>query len=70
MICPNCDCQKKWKPNIDERYWFITNYGEFDNDVWSNLRTDLLRRSFLGIFPTKELAEARLKEVKEKLGIE
>ena len=59
-----------WEPEIDEMYWYITisDSGAFSHRYWVNDRTDHARRDFLGIYQTKELAEAALLEIRRKLG--
>ena len=60
---------KSWEPKNGEGYYFIENHGSIEKDIWQCSFLDTRHRSFLGVFPTREAAEARLKEIKDKLEI-
>jgi hypothetical protein len=57
-----------WEPEMNNIYWFIDERGNIYNSIWNNDHTDIDRRDFLGIYQTKELAEAALSEIRRKLG--
>jgi len=59
-----------WEPEIGDRYWFIHADGEPSpcQANWENDKHDHARKNFLGIYQTKELAEAALLEIRRKLG--
>jgi len=59
-----------WEPEDGGDYWFIVidNVGSPGLKVWNNDPVDIARRDFLGIYETKELAEAALLEIRRKLG--
>ena len=57
-----------WEPEDGGDYWFITPSGQVCECEWINCSFDQARRDFLGIYPTKALAEAALLEIRRKLG--
>ena len=59
-----------WEPEYGSIYWcvYINGKGEVLDSIWDNDETDHRRRDFLGIYQTKELAEAALLEIRRKLG--
>jgi len=57
-----------WEPSINERAWYINGSVQADWSCWGNTDIDKARRDFLGIYQTKELAEAALLEIRRKLG--
>jgi len=59
-----------WKPKEGEIYWyiFISDGAAVNSCTWTNHNVDHARRDFLGIYQTKELAEAALLEIRRKLG--
>ena len=59
----------EWEPEINNQYWFLNESGEIKGRYWDNDVIDNSTRNFLGVFETKEKAEKRLKEIKEKLNI-
>lgn len=61
---------KPWEPEVGILYWYIESTLEVGNIYWRNSLEDKLRRDFLGVFPTKEAAEARIIEIKKLLGKE
>ena len=56
-----------WNPLIGEPYWYIDERGDVYDPVWENVTIDQARRDFLGIYQTRELAEAASLEIKSKL---
>lgn len=60
--------QKEWEPKDGDIYWYISSIGEVtmgrfkENSSW-----DTKVKNFLGIFPTRELSEKRLEEIKKLL---
>jgi len=59
-----------WEPSKGGLYWFITiNMGiGIGSSFWGDDEYDQFRRDFLGIYQTKELAEAAVLEIRRKLG--
>ena len=59
-----------WEPEIGQTYWYIyiNDRGAVNDSSWTNDNVDQARRDFLGIYETKELAEASLLEIRRKLG--
>jgi len=57
-----------WEIKEDETYWFISDHNKPKNCIWEDDKFDKSRRDFLGIYQTKELAEAALLEIRRKLG--
>lgn len=61
----------KWRPNTDDKYWFIYSKCdgciEVESDCWCNFTEDFQRSKVGNCFQTKELAEAKLAEIKEVL---
>lgn len=59
---------EKWEPEISERYYYIDDSGEVEYGLWDAFSIDQGRRDFLGVYRTKEEAQARLEEIKRLLG--
>ena len=57
-----------WEPKINDLYWFITSDSNAAFASWNNYEVGNARRDFLGIYQSKELAEAALLETRRKLG--
>ena len=57
-----------WEPNAFQLYWFIDEMCRILDCEWEDDEVDRQRRDFLGIYQTKELAEAALLEIRRKLG--
>jgi len=57
-----------WEPSRTDEYWYISTLGNVRLWTWSDEQDDRSRRDFLGIFASKELAEAALLEIRRKLG--
>ena len=57
-----------WEPSKKDEYWYISILGNVRLWSWSDEQDDHSRRDFLGIYQTKELAEAALLEIRRKLG--
>jgi len=58
--------EEDWKPKEGEYFWSITTYGELYRTLWY-ADTDMKRYTFGNCFPTKELAEEKLKQIKDIL---
>ena len=62
--------EEDWKPHRFNDYWIVDSDGEVRKCTLTNMSDDSLdgRRINLGnCFPTKELAEEKLKQIKEIL---
>lgn len=59
--------EPEWEPAEEERYWFITNLGEVETNLWDGVDFDKKLKNFLGIYQTKEKAEQALEVIKSKL---
>ena len=57
-----------WEPELHKRYWYLHERGSAYEVTWLNDEIDNDCRDFLGIYQTKELAEAALLEIRRKLG--
>jgi hypothetical protein len=57
-----------WEPKMHDTYWYLNASGQLNGCEWDNDNFDRARRDFLGIYETKELAEAALLEIRRKLG--
>ena len=59
-----------WEPSINKKYWYlyINRHAMALSAYWANDEDDHKHRDFLGIYQTKELAEAALLEIRRKLG--
>lgn len=57
--------KQEWVPKMGEKYWRVSNDGRAVMFSWWNDLDDFAHQNFLGIFPTKEEAEARAKGVRE-----
>lgn len=60
--------KEEWIPKDDENYFGIANNGVVFKAIWANDKIDNARKSFLGIYKTKEEAETALADIKKKLG--
>ena len=56
-----------WKPKDMEHYWIIDSDGMVIWENWKNNIEDRSRLRFGNCFPTKELAESKLKQIKDIL---
>lgn len=54
-----------WMPKEGEKAWRIWGDGSIVEIDWDNDDADLAHRSFLGVFPTKELAQAHAQQLIE-----
>lgn len=59
--------EEKWEPEMRESVWLITDRAEITCFAWGNHDSDRKYRDFLGVYPTKEAAEAQLQKIKEVL---
>lgn len=59
--------KEEWPKEGDE-FWHLTMKGSVISETWYDSVTYRNMRDFLGIFRTREEAEARLAEIKKKLG--
>lgn len=59
----------KWEPKFGEMYYFIGEDAKVYSAHWDCVDRDDGIRDFMGVFPSFEAAEARLKEIRAKLGI-
>lgn len=60
--------QKEWEPKEGNIYWYICSTGKVATGRFGECSSwDTIRKNFLGIFPTRELAEKRLEEIKKLL---
>ena len=54
----------EWKPERGESYYWVDGRAEFFEDSWTGHPTDERRASFLGVYKTKEEAEAVVEKIK------
>lgn len=59
--------KKPWVPKMGDKYYYIDHDGVVYTYRWSNDIYDKKISSFLGFFPTKKAAQARVKEIRELL---
>lgn len=57
----------KWKPEIDETFWFISGNNRILSLKWNNSHTDNEFFDFGNCFKTKEEAEAMVEKIKKLL---
>ncbi len=57
----------RWKPEVDEEYWFLTPSGDVDVYLWRNDKIDHGFYKFGNCFKTEKQAKAAAKGVKEYL---
>jgi len=57
-----------WKPKLYDVYVYINAKGHVSDSIWYSNESDNYRKDFLGVYQTKELAEAALLEIRRKLG--
>ena len=55
---------KRWKPETNERYYSIDEYGDIDSYYWDNDRYDNFGYSQRNVFKTREEAEKHLEYLK------
>lgn len=60
--------KEEWQPEKREKYWYINESGTVGESHWDGFELDKERKSFLGIYPSKEAAEKALEEIKAKIG--
>ena len=58
---------EEWKPEMHELYFFISTFGEIQSVYWQGNPTDNSTYDYGNCFPTKELAEEKLKQIKDIL---
>ena len=61
---------EEWKPKYQDNYFYLTGIDielKVWNDMWTNSDADDKRYSIGNCFPTKELAEKKLKQIKDIL---
>ena len=56
-----------WVPEKGGKYWFVTDSSIVDWAFWDDDEEDQSRKNFLGIYQTRELAEAALLEIRRAL---
>ena len=59
--------KEQWEPKVGEEYYFIDGFGMISMELGDGGFLERARKSFLGIFRTKEEAQARLEEIKNLL---
>ena len=62
--------EEKWKPKYQDNYFYLMGIDielKVWNDMWVNSDGDNKRWGVGNCFPTKELAEEKLKQIKEIL---
>lgn len=66
---PEMPKKKRWKPREDEKYFFISSdYDKIECRLWVNKGVywnDECKRSFLGVYKTKEYAEYMRDKIKK-----
>ena len=66
---PEMPKKKRWRPKEDEKYFFISsNYDKIGVRLWVNKGVywnDECKRSFLGVYKTKEEAELIHNKIKK-----
>lgn len=55
-----------WTPKIGESYWYIDS-EVVEYDYWDGFDVDLARQNTLGVYQTKELAEAAFEKAKKAI---
>lgn len=62
-----CDTRRGGYPDYDNPFWYINSWGKVVEYNNYTSETMLEYKNFLGIWPTQELAEQALAEIKRKL---
>lgn len=57
--------KKRWKPELEEKYWAILGRGYIREDIWGGYNVDSSARESLGLYKTKEEAEAMFQKIKD-----
>lgn len=61
---------KRWKPNDDVMYYYLSNNGTIREDTWVGLKIDDRRYNFNNVFKIKEEAEFELERRKVIIELE
>ena len=58
------ECEyKRWKPELNEEYWVVNNWGMAHNEIWTGCNTDQKRYNFYNCFKTREQAEQEAEKI-------
>ena len=58
------ECEyKRWKPELNEEYWVVNNFGTAYNEIWTGCNTDQKRYNFYNCFKTREQAEQEAEKI-------
>lgn len=58
------ECEyKRWKPELNEEYWVVNNWGMAYNEIWTGCNTDQKRYNFYNCFKTREQAEQEAEKI-------
>ena len=55
---------KVWKPDYDEKYYFLTSYADIDITIWANDAPDKCKYAIGNCFRTHEEAEFAVEKLK------
>ena len=55
---------KVWKPEENEKYYYLYSYGKIDEDTWDNTNTDRIRYEIGNCFKTREEAKFAIERLK------
>lgn len=56
--------ERRWKPELGQRYYYITSAGKIFSDLWLGNSDDLLKFVIGNVFQTKEEAEFEVERLK------
>ena len=59
--------EEDWKPKEGDKIWFFTLFGEIRDSYWHSTIGDKQLLQYGNCFSTKELAEEKLKQIKDIL---
>ncbi len=59
--------QEEWEPEMGEKYYYLS-LDKVNTGFYANDRIDKKRKSFLGIYKSKEACQTAIDEIKRKLG--
>lgn len=53
-----------WKPHVDDIYWYVRDFKNFDCDKWKDDEIDNFRYSIGNVYKTREEAEFAVEKLK------
>ena len=64
LVKKSTEKHKVWKPDYDEKYYFLTSYADIDITIWANDAPDKCKYAIGNCFRTHEEAEFAVEKLK------